>query len=358
MTSAFQVVFEGSEWYRPGGYLDLTKSFWTLNTDPAVVRNDLGWRTVDDVLCGDFSDPDMFRLIGKEGRIHPERFASRHSGYHANQWHLHAASLNEMMIQGGATLTVDGIDTVSDAVRRNREVLEYLSHQQAWCNAFVSVGSGSAFDWHRDEHETLIVQGGGGKHWQVQDPSGEQIFDSVITPGTLLHVPTGWLHRVSGIGGASLHWTFGWHAPTLRSAVRDDWRYLNRLGESGIDSVEDVLMTEGQWDTLKRVRSPSRRNGISLFWGTASPAVEQGCYAVRWAATHPPVVRSDASDLVVESLGKRVRVGEAYSEIVERLMRGSELCHEEFIKAGLSIEDIQMFVEWGYSADVLLVRAI
>jgi ribosomal protein L16 Arg81 hydroxylase len=52
------------------------------------------------------------------------------------------------------------------------------------------------------------------------------VWDGVLSPGQILHVPRGWWHTVRGVGGWSMHLTFGVTRATGMSWMR--W-FLDQL---------------------------------------------------------------------------------------------------------------------------------
>ena len=88
-------------------------------------------------------------------------------------------------------------------------------------NLYLSMGRELSFHPHWDDHEVIVIQLLGTKHWRVYQPehiapvrslhpdgtSADLAWEGTLEPGAWLHVPRGWGHRVRGRGGLSAHLT-------------------------------------------------------------------------------------------------------------------------------------------------------
>lgn len=108
--------------------------------------------------------------------------------------------------------------------------LSRVSGVRAQVNTYVSEREAPGFGLHWDDHDVLIIQLIGAKHWEILQPValsplvpwvskeafGESVFSTVLRPGEGLFIPRGWGHRVHGFeGSTSAHYTVGLRRPTL-----------------------------------------------------------------------------------------------------------------------------------------------
>lgn len=126
-----------------------------------------------------------------------------------------------MMLDRGHTAVFDGIDFKDGALRRFAEHVERVFGCQININGYLSLRPHQSFGAHWDDHEVVIVQLLGHKRWEVhepaalsphqalfdQDTTGRVVWDDVIDPGTVLHLPRGWGHNVTGVDELTFHLT-------------------------------------------------------------------------------------------------------------------------------------------------------
>lgn len=97
-----------------------------------------------------------------------------------------------------------------------------LTRERVGAHVFVSPPGAQAFDPHRDEHDSLVVQLHGTKSWIVhgaaahpgrpgpaspEDIDGPAHLSAELHPGDVLYVPAGWVHEARTSGSASMHVT-------------------------------------------------------------------------------------------------------------------------------------------------------
>ncbi|MFI5613922.1 JmjC domain-containing protein [Amycolatopsis sp. NPDC051903] len=303
----------------------LSRACLTGRVDPERARAELGWSVVEELLATSTFDPGMFRIITEHGHTDPELYlASTLNGLSVVKRTMRANVLvHELSI--GSTLNVNGADRLHSGLQADRELLEYAVGRLAWCNGFVSHTGSSAFGRHHDNHNVVVVQAEGSKHWRVFAPDQDApVFDTVLTAGDVLHVPTGWDHEVTGLGGSSVHWTFGFCVPSDHDIVLAELAHRASRGE-------DLVVPDGDLadltdlDTAARARSLDRRAGANLPWSLGDDLPELDELLVRWAARLPPAVTRSGDTLLVASLGSRYRIDARFDQAMRLLARGGRV---------------------------------
>lgn len=132
------------------------------------------------------------------------------------------------VLADGATLVVDGLNRWDPTLEIACRALQWWAHETCQVNVYLTTQDTSGFALHWDDHDVLIVQLDGRKHWEVRGPSrvapmfrdldpnleppDEITWSGTLHQGDVLHIPRGYWHRASRAddgAGHSLHATFG-----------------------------------------------------------------------------------------------------------------------------------------------------
>jgi ribosomal protein L16 Arg81 hydroxylase len=177
---------------------------------------------------------------------------------------LQSAQLTNLLAQG-ATLIIDAFDELHMPVRQLAMELERVFRIQVQVNLYAGWRTDPGFLLHYDDHDTVVLQIAGRKHWKVYPPTrlyplaegkdvevaekpvGEPIWDDMFDDGGLFYIPRGWWHVASPIDEPTLHLTVGlrnhrgldlllWFANQLNNCleVRQD---VPHLAEPDIQAV-------------------------------------------------------------------------------------------------------------------------
>jgi ribosomal protein L16 Arg81 hydroxylase len=141
----------------------------------------------------------------------------------------------------GYTIVLSGIQRGSRQVRHLCRFLEAELSHPVTVNAYATPKGSQGFSAHYDDHDILILQIEGSKHWEVspphnelplewhppneQDQLREPYLTTMLEAGDMLYLPRGWNHAGRASEAASLHLTVGifvyrW-ADFIQQAVRD-----------------------------------------------------------------------------------------------------------------------------------------
>ncbi|WP_314409021.1 JmjC domain-containing protein [Streptomyces kroppenstedtii] len=187
---------------------------------PELVQEHFSWHDLNEILARGRTEPAELKLSA-ESRLLPEHEYMVTRGGHQVVDLTRVFSL----MRAGASVIIDSLDRIHPAVRAATDDLMRMVGEMASCNLFVTFDDSKAFNSHYDEVDTFIVQVQGTKHWQVHglseahplpqygdnDPARcprRVVFEKVLEPGDVIHVPRGWWHTVRGGGESSLHLSF------------------------------------------------------------------------------------------------------------------------------------------------------
>jgi ribosomal protein L16 Arg81 hydroxylase len=135
------------------------------------------------------------------------------------------------LLRQGASLVVDGVEELLTNVRGLADSCERSLDMLCHVNLYAGWGEREGFPLHWDDHDTLILQIVGRKHWQVFQPTrlhpfrqdtedapqpGPEhlVWDGLLNQGEMLYMPRGWWHVAKPIAEPTLHLTLGLTAPT------------------------------------------------------------------------------------------------------------------------------------------------
>jgi len=197
----------------------------------AAVESLISWDGVAEILVGQRLNPPHLKVVKSAGRpVAPGRYMDRDSSpRRTNVPMVDLARLREVL-RGGATLVVDNIDEMVPAIGHCAWELSEIVHEIVQCHMYATAGDVPAFPPHWDVVDVLIVQVQGSKHWDVYGPGTRNPIDAatdpdntcpdepewsgVLEPGDVLYLPRGWYHGVRGVGGTTMHLSFGFQSQT------------------------------------------------------------------------------------------------------------------------------------------------
>lgn len=142
-------------------------------------------------------------------------------------------------------------------------------------NVYLSPPSSRGFDLHWDTHDVIVLQISGTKRWHIYDNPVElphehhlqqksrileqavKMTEVVMTPGSMLFLPRGYVHGAETEDGHSLHITIGLRSLTIADVILGEFRRKSLLD---IDMRKVVLFDDAQDETrLAAARDAIRR---------------------------------------------------------------------------------------------------
>jgi hypothetical protein len=257
-------------------------------------------------------------------------------------------------LRDGASLVLDSIDKLHRPIAAAADDLMRLVRELVQVNLYLVWGPGQGFDTHWDDHDTVIVQLAGSKHWTVHGPGrpypmkidndhshrppDTEVWQGELRAGDMIHVPRGWWHTVRGSDAMSMHLTFGF---TRRTGI--DWANwlveqlyaeelfradLPRFGSAGrvrqhtdqlLEALTKIIQAHPPDDFLAaRDRRFPRRPEINLPW-PVSFAMPADSTRVELTALLGPDLRVDGNAVLVTMAGKTFRLAVVLAPMLELL---------------------------------------
>lgn len=265
----------------------------------------------------------------------------------------------------GASVRVLRVQRVWPFLQRLCAALQWELGFRVSANLYVTPETKQGLDIHADSHDVLVVQMAGGKDWEVfgspyalpldyraplvfedgvrRDHRGDEfggrgykdkdvgplLLACSLSPGDLLYVPRGFVHKAVASRGTSVHVTIGLHSTTwgdlLALAVAQESRSEPSLretlppGSTRVGAPRDFVDAELR---SRGARLFERIHGEALMLEAASRF-----FAASTSSTHASVTDSDHAgeseeagagplpatpDLAFDPLGQYVLAPEAY----------------------------------------------
>lgn len=349
------------------------------------------WRDLAEAIVSNRLEPPRLRLFLDEKPVPDAEYTDRR----VNRRNVSYGQVNygklEDFLRAGASLVVDSIEEIVPTVRDAARDLEFAVREAVQVNAYSTWGSGSGFGAHWDSHDVVVVQVEGEKKWTIYgagrqapmltdiDHSHERpadvLWEGVLTPGDVLHVPRGWWHNVEGTGSETLHLTFGF---TRRTGV-DYVRFV--LDQLLADETlrEDVdLFDEARWEQQREgirsavVAAIDRFNiedflahhhgtlsavpGMSIPWSIGESRHAE-IREVALSSRVPPRMVATETGLDVWSAGKKVTIS-AKLEPLMRHLADRRLVDVEaaIVASGMEARDAQRAFESLARVGLILLR--
>jgi hypothetical protein len=177
----------------------------------------------------------------------------------------------------GATLVANNmVPRIGGELRSFADDLARLTGSPAQVNCYLSQRDAPGFGRHWDDHDVIVIQVHGRKHWELFEPValssrigytpirefGPQVFSTVLEEGLALFIPRGWGHQVQGfVDETSLHLTVG-------------LRY-----QSMMDVFEEVRVCRKSDDLSQPIGDPAVGEALDL--GIDQKALESAVGAFR-----------------------------------------------------------------------------
>jgi ribosomal protein L16 Arg81 hydroxylase len=252
----------------------------------------LPWDELNRILEEHEPTPQRIRLV-QAGKVIPtEKYLSVSD---RNGPRLKAADLTTLLAQG-ATLILNNVDEVCVPVRKLAVGLGRIFRTDVWVNMYAGWRTDQGFLLHYDDHDTVILQIAGRKHWKVYRPTRlyplepgkdaerapkpveEPIWDKIIEAGGLLYIPRGWWHVAYPVDDPTLHLTLGllnrrglhllhWLANQLKNCleVRQDIPHLadRATQQAYMSALREHLFSAWSEDLLDRFLTSSDAHALS-----------------------------------------------------------------------------------------------
>jgi ribosomal protein L16 Arg81 hydroxylase len=206
----------------------LGKNFLFTHVRDDAWQPPLNWRELNAAIGSLRVAGERLRIVKSGKDVDPDVYL-HHAG--ARDGSMVNAGMVAALLADGATLVINQADELVTGVGRLVESCERVFRIPIGANLYAGWCTTKGFDLHWDDHDTLIVQAIGRKHWTVYAPTREHpirsdktgsapkptaspVLDCLLNEGDVLYMPRGWWHVARPIDEASVHLTLGMSHPT------------------------------------------------------------------------------------------------------------------------------------------------
>jgi lysine-specific demethylase/histidyl-hydroxylase NO66 len=143
------------------------------------------------------------------------------------------------LVDDGATVVLQGLHRSWPPIIELVARLERELGHPGQANAYLTPAGSQGFAPHVDAHDVFVVQTEGEKAWLIGDEGAED--EVLLTPGSVLYLPTGTRHSARSQRTHSLHVTIGINQLTWRAL-------LSRAVLDAMAEVPDTHLPAGYLD--------------------------------------------------------------------------------------------------------------
>jgi ribosomal protein L16 Arg81 hydroxylase len=196
---------------------------WRAHLGAGAAAELFGWPRLNAALAEHRLAPPRLRLE-RGGDWTKGLFKTRRTRRGEQMLDLDPAVLTARLREG-ATLILDAANELSPPLQGLCAGLSADFACASQANLYACWGTSQGFDVHWDDHDVLVIQVEGRKHWRLYGatrawPSRKDLHaehvrpevpleELVLEPGDLLYLPRGYWHAAVGLGEPSLHLTVG-----------------------------------------------------------------------------------------------------------------------------------------------------
>lgn len=225
----------------------------------------------------------------------------------------------------GCTIVLNNVQRRLPAVAALVRAFELGFGQPAGANAYLTPPGATGLAPHFDDHDVFVLQLEGTKRWRVHSPAcdlplrgrhfeidpatvGEPLGEWLLSPGSLLYLPRGFIHSAEARAEASLHLTFGLSCFRRLDVVQEAaalWAQVEHDARRAAAFTAGDAPAAGNAPDLHHMMDAAHRNVQLRFLQTMAPLEDCGFNFARNAEALSPNsrVRHRAGTLCITVAG-------------------------------------------------------
>ncbi|WP_354687320.1 JmjC domain-containing protein [Cupriavidus necator] len=210
----------------------MQRRLWKGRTDAAYLQSVFSWRHLNHLLSTHRITNDRLRLSQADDFSTSNKLAFRQARDQFGR-PTDFLSINELhrLMGLGVTGVLEATNELIPRIEALTTTIRARFDAQSSANAYFSFGSTSGFGAHHDDHDVIVIQFNGRKHWHffrtagsssratvenLRDPgAGDRAETMLLQEGDIMFVPKGTWHDVVALDEPSLHVTVSIVYPTI-----------------------------------------------------------------------------------------------------------------------------------------------
>lgn len=269
-----------------------------------------------------------FRVVKNGKKVDPSKYMDLDTTLDTPEVRIRATGLVTQLAQG-STMVLNRLEELHHPIRHLAASLGRTLRSTAYVNSYAGWRTENGFDLHWDDHDVLVLQLEGRKHWKVWEPTrpfpfkndvmegpepdGEPTWDGVLQQGDVLYIPRGWWHVVFPLDEPTLHLTVGiyrpsgidllhWFVERLKESAccRMDVPHISREPERSQYLSELFEAFAAKWDgSLVEQFLTARDSTVNMrpilnlpYIPTNTPLTLKTSSVLRWELLRPPQFRN------------------------------------------------------------------
>lgn len=217
----------------------------------------MSWQVLNDLVEQHQMKSPRFRLMKNGKKVDASKYMDLDTTLDPPEVRIKATGLVTELAQG-STMVLNRIEELHRPVRHLAVSLERTLRARVYVNSYAGWRTENGFDIHWDDHDVLILQVEGRKHWKVWEPTrlfpfkddvveapepgSDPMWSGILQQGDVLYIPRGWWHVVFPLDEPTLHLTVGiynlsgidllhWFVETLKDSTDCRMDVPHTLGE-------------------------------------------------------------------------------------------------------------------------------
>ena len=195
------------------------------------------------------------------------------------------------LVDQGATVVLQGLHRSWPRITELVAQLETELGHPGQANAYLTPAGSQGFAPHRDTHDVFVIQTEGEKVWLIGEEGSED--EVLLTPGSVLYLPTGTRHSARSQASHSLHVTVGINQVTWRGLVE-------RAVRQALAAIPDTHLPAGYLEDPDALAEGLRAHldAVSAAVADLDPAVLARAHVEHLLTSRPPRLAGGLADAI------------------------------------------------------------
>lgn len=242
----------------------------------------------------------------------------------------------------GHTIVLYSVQTAVQSLADLAATLEDILGGRVGANLYCSPRREIAANAHADDHDIIILQIAGTKHWSFfGGEAGGTVYSTDVRAGDVVYIPKGLRHATRATEGLSCHLAVGIHMPTkveylmnsIRKAIslQPDPEDLDAISRSCVDAINSLDLS-AERSTHERALVASRRRYEGAFFADYEALYSDCGGSFKVSEGVGRIEDVDGRQFRIEVGGEKVNFSNALRPVFEkRILSGKVFSFEDLM---------------------------